>query len=155
MTESSDGNKKSYKHLLEKFPIGSVIELSRNRHIVDQLVISANALEAKLKGIDGEVQAAARAKVEAGEAVPGMPVQVTIQLNLDSLAKGALPLAGFVDVFEEPSNAVDCLRSVAYLLMQADLKLSSEEFSMLNIVFSPKHNYMPLVTGYASEVFSE
>jgi hypothetical protein len=153
MQESSAG-KKSFKHLLTKFPIGSVIELSRHRQVVNQLVSSANALEAKMAGLNDEIQAAVKAKIASGEAQPGEQVKVSIQLKLDSLGKGTLPLAGFVDVFEEPTNAVACLRATAYLLMQADLGLSSEEFSMLEIIFSENHGYMPLVTGYAPEVFA-
>jgi hypothetical protein len=154
MTESLNDKKKSYKHLLEKFPIGSIVELGRNRGVVNQLVTSSNALRAKLAGLNGELQAALKAKIESGETVPGMQVQVSVQLNLDTLGKGTLPLAGFVDSFQEAAQAADCLMAVAHLLLQADLALSSEEFSMLEITFSSAHNNMPIVTGYDSAVFA-
>lgn len=154
MTESSAETKKSFKYLLEKFPVGMTLTLGRNRNVIRQLAASCAALEKKLAGIDGEVKAAAKAKIESGEATPGMPVEVTISLKLDQLGPGILPLAGFVEVFEEPSNAIDCMKSVAYLLLQSDLGLSSEEFGKLTIDFSADHGYMPIVIGYAPEVFS-
>ena len=154
MSESSkEAEKKDFKYLLERYPVGTVLELGKHRKLVLQLNLARKTVESILATHNQRVAQVLAQREEEDDDFDGDPSSIQIIYDLDAVEGVGMPLNCFMDYFEDSSGALAALEATALLLVQADTGLTSEEFSLLKVSFSESHAGMPIVIGYAPEVF--
>ena len=156
---SSNAKTHDHKHkgLIERFPIGSILELGKHRKIVKLLASTAAALRDRLDNLEEEITAQVKAKVEQmKDQSEGEAADLEVEVNWEHSAGTDLRLDALINRCEgEPEAAIKEIHDVAWLLVQDDMQLSSEEFSLLSLSFNEDFDFLPIVTGYSPELFKK
>lgn len=158
MSTSSEEKKPiNYAALRERYPVGSIIELGKYRSAIVGLYKASDALSKKLVSLESEINQLVKEKVAKMDPPPkpGEKVSIDLKLDYDKIPNCPYKLNNFIDTFASPDSGIDAMMTVAFLLLQEDMQLPSEEFRLLEIIFSDRHGGLPLITGYRPEVFTD
>ncbi len=161
MSSNAKTHDHKYKDLITRFPIASIIELGKHRKVVKFLASTSNALRFKIDHFADEIRDQVKAQVEKLQASDKdaeeiAASEIDVEVNWDIAAGTPVKLGAFIGVAEgEPELAYASMQSVAWLFVQDDMQISSEEFALLELAFSEENDFLPIVTGYSPELFKK